>query len=37
VDEIGPVDVEDDVTSGPGLGMSVSHDPNDDKGVLHHP
>jgi len=35
VDEIGPVDVEDDVSSGQGLSVSLFHDPNHDKGVLH--
>jgi hypothetical protein len=35
VHEVGPVGVEDHVTSGAGEGMSGSHVPNDDKGVLH--
>jgi hypothetical protein len=35
VHEVGPVDVEDHVPGGAGEGMSVSHVPNDDKGVLH--
>ena len=35
VREVGPVGVEDHVTSGAGEGMSGSHVPNDDKGVLH--
>ena len=35
VHEVGPVDIEDHVPGGAGEGMSVSHVPNDDKGVLH--
>jgi len=37
VNEIRPIDVEDHVTSGPWLSMSLFHDPNCDKGVLHNP
>jgi hypothetical protein len=37
VNEIRPVDVEDHVSSGPWLSMSLFHDPNSDKGVLHGP
>ena len=35
VHEVGPVDIEDHVPGGAGEGMSGSHVPNDDKGVLH--
>ena len=35
MNEVRPIDVEDDVSSAARLGMSISHDPNDDEGVLH--
>ena len=37
VNEIRPVDVEDDVSSGRWLSMSQFHEPNCDAGVLHGP